>query len=119
MRSRASDAKTNKEKEQQIGIRKPSGDDYVDKRRGPQKSPAASLSIKRALQTPPSPRQPRKRAERAEPIGRSPTNDPAIQCGDQRDEDRQRERKFPLAREQKRAKCENKEMRDRKCGGLL
>src|SRR5437870_7250376 len=105
--------------EHQNDVRKSAGDDQIGKRRRPEKSPATPLSIKRAFQTPPRPRQPRERAKRAKPIGRPPTNDPAVQRRDQRDEDRQWRGKFAIAREQKRARGENEKMRDRKRGGLL
>ena len=52
-------------------------DDEINERRWPEESPFRSLWIQCALRAPPCPGQPCERAERAEPIGRAPANDPA------------------------------------------
>src|SRR6266540_2896329 len=66
------------EQQHQNYVRKSAGDDEVNKWRWPEESPFRSLLIQCTLGTPPRPGQPRERAERAEPIGRAPANDPAI-----------------------------------------
>ena len=75
--------------------------------------------MRRAPRSPPRPRQPGERAERAEPVGRAPTNDPAAQRRDERDEDRQRTGKSAVPREQKCANRKNTQVRDGKRGSLL
>src|SRR5437867_2530708 len=65
------------EQQHQNRVGKSACDDEVNKWRRPEESPFGSLLIQGALRAPPCPWQPCERAERAEPIGRAPANDPA------------------------------------------
>src|SRR5205807_10187648 len=82
-------------------------------------SPASAPPIDRAFHSPPSPGKPREGGKRAEPIGRAPANDPAVQRCDERDHHRERWREIAAAGEQITAHGEDEQMRDGKRGGLL